>query len=127
MTLGRGPRGLRFLFRRCDGKGMAPTATTVYRSPTTIWRPQRSAGGRARNLGVLRVFASALHNTELTLVLSELGGYALSPDDAFRATLIERLQAARREPAAATAARAVARSRNLGRALADPWLLVSAL
>jgi hypothetical protein len=78
---------------------------------------------RARNLGVLRVFASSLAQGELTLVLTELGGFALSPDAAFRAALVERLEQARRAPARATPDAIVPRRRQLGRALADPWLL----
>ncbi|HLH21439.1 MAG TPA: PH domain-containing protein [Chloroflexota bacterium] len=82
---------------------------------------------RARNLGVLRVFASSLAQTDLTLVLTELGGFAVSPDDAFRTALVERLEQARREPARAVAEPVVPRRRQLGRALADPWLLACAL
>ena len=83
--------------------------------------------GRARNLGVLRVFASTLARGDLTLVLTELGGYALSPDAAFRTALVERLEHARRFPARLVPAVAVPRRRQLGRALADPWLLAFAL
>ena len=78
---------------------------------------------RARNLGVLRVFASRLVPADLTLVLTELGGYALSPDDAFRNALVERLEQARRTPARPAPPPPVPRRRQLGRALADPWLL----
>jgi Bacterial PH domain len=117
----------RLPYRSIDAVYAGQRMTESLRVRGITWPGYYVGRGRARNLGVLRVFASALHNTELTLVLSELGGYALSPDDAFRATLIERLQAARQAPAAATAARGGPRSRNLGRALADPWLLVSAL
>jgi hypothetical protein len=82
---------------------------------------------RARNLGVLRVFASSLSPGDLTLVLTELGGFALSPDSAFRTALVERLEQARREPARAAPPSVVPRRRQLGRALADPWLLACAL
>ncbi len=82
---------------------------------------------RARNLGVLRVFASSVTRTDLTVVLTELGGFALSPDDAFRNALVERLEQARRAPARPAPQAAVPRQRQLGRALADPWLLVCAV
>jgi hypothetical protein len=82
--------------------------------------------GRARNLGVLRVFASTLARPELTIVLSELGGFALSPDATFRSELVQRLERARREPAAARVTVA-ARRRELARAFADRWLLPCAL
>ncbi|HEY7062406.1 MAG TPA: PH domain-containing protein [Chloroflexota bacterium] len=81
---------------------------------------------RARNLGVLRVFASSLAHGDLTLVLTELGGFALSPDAAFRTALVERLEQARREPPRAQPEPVVPRRRQLGRALADPWLLACA-
>jgi hypothetical protein len=83
--------------------------------------------GRARNLGVLRVFASTLARADLTLVLTELGGYALSPDPDFRAELVQRLEYARQRPAPVVPEGTVPRRRQLGRALADPWLLTCAL
>jgi hypothetical protein len=83
--------------------------------------------GRARNLGVLRVFASTLARGDLTLVLTELGGYALSPDAAFRTALVERLEYARQAPPRPVPEIPVPRRRQLGRALADPWLLTFAL
>ena len=92
-----------------------------------IWPGYYVGQGRARNLGVLRVFASTLARSDLTILLTELGGYALSPDDAFRNALVERLQWARDEPARPLLDRAVPRRRNLGRAVADPWLLGFAL
>ena len=82
--------------------------------------------GRARNLGVLRVFSSTCDRSALTILLTELGGYVLSPDDAFRNALVQRLQEARQQ-APLTAASREARPRQWARALADPWLLSGVL
>ncbi|HWP29299.1 MAG TPA: PH domain-containing protein [Chloroflexota bacterium] len=83
--------------------------------------------GRARNLGVLRVFATSLTRGDLTIVLTQLGGFALSPDAAFRAELVERLERARQALAPPPGEVPVRPRRQLGRALADPWLLTSTL
>ncbi len=83
--------------------------------------------GRARNLGVLRVFASTLARADLTIVLTELGGFALSPDATFRGALIERLEYARQTPGRLVPDVSLPRRRQLGRALADPWLLTFVL
>jgi hypothetical protein len=117
----------RLPYRSIDAVYGGQRLTESLRVRGITWPGYYVGRGRARNLGVLRVFASAVDNPELTLVLTELGGYALSPDDAFRAALIERLQVARQTPASASPARPVPRPRHLGRALADPWLLACAL
>jgi hypothetical protein len=94
---------------------------------------------RARSLGVLRVFASTLDRGSLTILLTDLGGYVLSPDPTFRTELIEHLERVRGDgagpaPPAVRPLRAtpltigpVSRPRQLTRALADPWLLAGAL
>jgi hypothetical protein len=86
------------------------------------WPGYHVGRGRARNFGVLRVFASTLVGSELTLVLSAVGGYAISPDESFRVALVERVQRLR-QAEQSSAPPEVGPRRHLGRALADPWLL----
>jgi hypothetical protein len=117
----------RLPYRAIDAVYGGQRLTEALRVRGITWPGYYVGRGRARNLGMLRVFASATHNPDLTIVLTELGGYAVSPDDAFRAALIERLQAARLAGPAAAPARVAARPRHLGRALADAWLLPCAL
>jgi hypothetical protein len=116
----------RLPYRSIDAVYGGQRLTEMLRVQGITWPGYYVGRGRARNLGVLRVFASTLERPGLTLLLTELGGYALSPDDAFRGVLVERLQAARAEPARIVP-RQVARPRYLSRALADPWLLAGAL
>jgi hypothetical protein len=83
--------------------------------------------GRARNLGVLRVFATTLSRAELTVLLTELGTYVLSPDAPFRNALIERLQRSGQPARRALEQPPVRLRPQFGRALADPWLLAGAI
>jgi len=92
-----------------------------------VWPGYYVGRSRVRNLGVLRVFASTLERADLTIVLSDLGGYVLSPETAFRLTLVERLEHARREGAQQSVEPRLPRRYQLGRALTDPWLQVCAL
>jgi hypothetical protein len=83
--------------------------------------------GRARNLGVLRVFATTLVRSELTILLTELGTYVLSPDAPFRNALVERLQHGGERAGRLAGQSQLHQPRHLGRAVADPWLLAGAL
>ncbi len=117
----------RLPYRTIDAVYAGQRLTEAPRVQGVTWPGYYVGRLRARNLGVLRVFASSLAQGDLTLVLTELGGFALSPDAAFRSALVERLEQARRAPPRATAEPIVPRRRQLGRALADPWLLGCAL
>jgi hypothetical protein len=117
----------RLPYRTIDAVYAGERLVDVPRVQGVTWPGYYVGRLRARNLGVLRVFASSLAQGELTLVLTELGGFALSPDPAFRTALVERLEQARRAPSGASPEAIVPRRRQLGRALADPWLLACAL
>ena len=90
-----------------------------------IWPGNYVGRARARNLGVLQVFATTLERAELTILLTDLGGYVLSPDPAFRTALVERLELARGAGEATVRPRAGAVRGGLTRAAADRWLLGS--
>lgn len=87
-----------------------------------VWPGNYVGRARARNLGVLQVFATTLDRPELTILLSELGGYVLSAPAEFRTTLVERLEATRDEPASDGLRTAGPRT-GVSRAVADRWLL----
>jgi hypothetical protein len=82
---------------------------------------------RARNLGVLQVFATTREPNDLTILLTDLGGYALSGGETFRAALVERLEAAGRAPEGVWSVTRGSQGwgstpRPLSRAWTDPWL-----
>jgi hypothetical protein len=117
----------RLPYRTIDAVYSGQRLTDALHVQGIAWPGYYVGRGRARNLGVLRVFASTVARPDVTIVLTELGGFALSPDPAFRTALVERLEHARRAPARPAPEVIVPRRRQLGRALADPWLLTFAL
>jgi hypothetical protein len=88
-----------------------------------VWPGNYVGRARVRNFGVLTVFATTLERSELTILLTDLGGYVLSAPAEFRTALVERLEAAREDTLPA-AGRAGAVRTSLSRAAADRWLVV---
>jgi hypothetical protein len=86
-----------------------------------VWPGNYVGRARARNLGMLQVFATTLDRPELTILLTELGGYVVSAPAEFRTLLVERLEATRDEPA--TDLRTAGLRAGVSRAAADRWLL----